>query len=105
MSGLPEASPVTSVSSITKPVSLHDGQGFFSYSTGFSLVRSSQAKAVGGSRVPLMRRAGEIKAGAADLHLEGQHSEVFWHEASWILGKKFANHVGIASLRSSSENN
>jgi hypothetical protein len=52
-----------------------------------------------------MRRAGEIKAGAPDLHLEGQHSEVFWHEASWILGKKFANHVGLAILRSSSKNN
>jgi hypothetical protein len=64
MSGLPAASPVTSVSaSITKPVSLHNAHGFFSYSTVCSLVIVT-VKAEGGS---LATRAGEIKAGAADL--------------------------------------
>jgi hypothetical protein len=43
MSGFPVASLVTSVSaSVTKPVSLHSGHGFFSYSTGCSLVIKPQ---------------------------------------------------------------
>ena len=44
-------------------MSLHNAYGFFSYSTVFSLVIVT-VKAEGGS---LARRAGEIKAGAADL--------------------------------------
>jgi hypothetical protein len=78
MSGLPVASPVTSVSaSITKPVSLHNAHGFFSIPVCSLVIVTVK----GGS---LARRAGEIKAGAADLqpaHSPGDETGVAVHPA------------------------